>query len=140
MKKRFLLLNTIIPLIIGGTSYYILSPNVLFVKAINSLLGISNIIAHGSPQTAIGCFVRFYLLDMLWGYSLVFALVLCLGSNAAIKIVLFIAFVFSLSVELLQLTSFMPGVFDLMDISSEIIAELIAALIIHKHFLRGGNK
>ena len=68
---------------------------------------------------------------MLWGYALVFTLYFILSNNTAnLKKIFFIAFVFSTSMEILQLTSFATGTFDFLDILFEFLAEIFAVLVI----------
>jgi len=80
-------------------------------------------------------FVRNYLLDMLWGYALVFALSLFTGNNTAeIRKIFIIAVIFSAVMEILQLTSIAKGTFDVFDIIVEFLAEVTAVFIIKKHY------
>ncbi len=132
-KKVLLVANIIVPLLLGALLYFIVAPDVIFVNVLGSFMG-SETAVVSQPETFLDYFVRYYMMDMLWGYSLVFTLFLCLGNNAAIKKVFIIAFVFSTVMELLQLTAIVPGVFDVWDILMEGIAEAIAAFIIKTLF------
>lgn len=132
-KKVLLVANIIVPILLGALLYFIVAPDVIFVNVLGSFMG-SETAVVSQPETFLDYFVRYYMMDMLWGYSLVFALFLCLGNNAAIKKVFIIAFVFSTVMELLQLTTIVPGVFDVWDILMEGIAEAIAAFIIKTLF------
>lgn len=136
-KKIFLVLNIICPVIIGAFIYYLLSPDVIFVKKIDAVLGgVINI--HISPiNNAFLKLIRNYFLDMIWGYALVFALFFIVGNNA-VKIgeILGIAFIFSAAMEILQITPFVQGTFDVGDIGVEFLAEVIAAFIIYKIYFR----
>ena len=81
--------------------------------------------------------VRNYLPDMMWGYSLVFALFCIIGNNAAgVWKVFGIAFPFSAALEMMQKVSFVPGTFDVFDIFAEFLAETAAACIIYKLYSR----
>ncbi len=81
--------------------------------------------------------VRNYLPDMMWGYSLVFALFLIIGNNvASISKVFGMVFLFSAVMEMMQKGSFVPGTFDVFDIAVEFLAEAIAACIIYKLYSR----
>jgi hypothetical protein len=76
------------------------------------------------------------VLDMMWGYALVFALYFIMGNNAAgLTKLIMIASFFSTVMELLQLTPFVRGTFDVLDIIVEILAEATAVFIIKKHFM-----
>lgn len=116
---------------IGALTYYVISPDVIFVQQIDSFLGIDNHgydIAHASSAIR---FVRLYFLDMTWGYALVFALYLLTGNNTADLIkLLILAIAFSAVLEFLQITSLVKGTFDVIDIVAEALAEMVAVFII----------
>ncbi len=81
--------------------------------------------------------VRNYLPDMMWGYSLVFALFSIIGNNvASISKVFGMVFLFSAVMEILQKVSFVPGTCDVFDIAVEILAEAIAECIRDKLYSR----
>lgn len=140
MKKSdhlYILSNIIIPLFIGALLYYIMSPDVLFVKAIDTIIGRDIHEALFTETTGVIRFLRFYGLDILWGYAFVFSLYYILGNNtASLKNIFIIALMFSISMEMLQLTHFANGTFDLLDIIFEFLAELLAVFIIKKLRLR----
>lgn len=131
-----MILNIICPVIIGAFIYYLISPDVFFVKKIDAVIGaIINI--HITPTGNFFKLVRNYFLDMLWGYALVFALFYIIGNNA-VKIgkILGIAFIFSAAMEFIQISTFIQGTFDIFDIGVEFLAEIVAAFIINKIYLR----
>lgn len=124
--------NIIVPLFIGSTFYYISSPNVWFVRRIDEFLGFS---MHPLHCTNLFCrILRCYVLDMLWAYALIFTLSAIMKEkrNGGIH-TLFIAFFFSTALELLQLTDFISGTFDICDIALELLAEILAYWLIKKH-------
>ena len=136
-KKIILVLNIVSPVIIGAFIYYMVSPDVIFVKKIDAIIGgIINI--HISPVNNVHFeLFRNYFLDMMWGYALVFALFYIIGNNAVkIEKIFWMAFIFSAVMELLQVTPFVQGTFDIFDIGVEFLAEIIAAFIINKFYLR----
>lgn len=130
-EKLFLILNIAIPILIGALTYYVISPDVIFVQQIDSFLGIDN---HGydiEHASSVIRFVRLYFLDMTWGYALVFALYLLTGNNTADLIkLLILAVAFSAVLEFLQITSLVKGTFDVIDIVAEALAEMVAVFII----------
>lgn len=133
-ENTFYIANIFVPLILGAMFYYVCFPNVVFVNYLESL-GINNFHWNISGESIGVQFIRNYMLDMLWGYALVFTLNFIHGNNAAkINKVLIIAFAFSAVLEILQLTSFSRGTFDVFDIVAEFFAELIAAFIIRNKF------
>ncbi len=134
MKKistKFLVLNIIIPILLGAVIYYLFSPEVIFVRWIDGLWGIDFHVDGLPKDNLILRFVRNHFLDMLWGYALVFAIFFVLGNNAAELCRSFIiAFSFSTVMELLQITPIANGTFDVLDISFEFLAEVVAVFII----------
>ncbi|MCR5272705.1 MAG: hypothetical protein K6E13_06960 [Lachnospiraceae bacterium] len=85
--------------------------------------------------------VRNFVPDFLWGYALVFALSFFIDNNAAgLKKILITALVFSAVMESLQLTVFVGGTFDVLDIAVEFLAEVIAVFIIKNIISGGGTK
>lgn len=134
MKKCFAWANVVIPILAGSLLYYITSPDVIFVKNIDRLIGID---LHVSMENTFVIIMRSYLPDMLWAYALVFSLVAVTGNRTADvwKMSVF-AGVFSTIMEILQLTGYVRGTFDVMDIIVEIIAELMAVFIIKRHDMR----
>ena len=130
-NKVLILLNFTVPLFVGAIIYYFLSPDVIFVKVIDEIIGERVNFTSLLENNFVVKFVRFYLLDMLWGYALVFALYFILGDNTAkLKRIFFIAFVFSTSMEILQLTPLAEGTFDFADILFEFLSEVFAVFII----------
>lgn len=130
-ERIYIILNFAIPLLVGAIIYYFLSPDVIFVKVIDEIFGCGVHFASLLEKNFVVRFVRFYLLDMLWGYALVFALYFVFGNNTAkLKGIFYIAFVFSISMEVLQLTSLAEGTFDFIDILFEFLAEVFAVFII----------
>ena len=128
INNKMILLNIIVPLLIGGTVYLISSPNVIFVEFINvHIKSISPVINFDS---VIGKFIRNYIMDILWGYSLLFAIYFILNESK-IWLIFIAAFIFSAFLEGIQIFSSIPGTFDVWDIIFEGIAEIIAAININ---------
>lgn len=135
-KKIFLMINIFAPLSLAAIVYYVISPDVIFVAWLDSLLGRGVHLDNIRFGTEAVRFIRNYVLDMMWGYALVFALYFIMGNNAAgLTKLIIIASVFSTVMELLQLTPFVRGTFDVLDIIVEILAEAAAVFIIKKHFM-----
>ena len=128
-------MNILVPLFIGAVIYYVMSPNVFFVQKIDALLvrGI-HINTTGFNQPIVR-FVRNYLLDMMWAYALLFSLFLFTGNNTAeMREIFIIAVIFSVVMEILQITSIAKGTFDVCDILVEVFAEVTAVFIINIHY------
>ena len=140
-NKVFLFANMIVPILTGAVIYYVTSPDVIFVRQLDTILGMRVHMYDISYHSTIVRFIRYYALDMLWGYALVFALYFILDNNTASLFKIFvIAYVFSVIIEILQLTSFVKGTFDVFDLVVELIAEIAAVFIIKNDFFRGGTK
>ncbi len=103
------------------------------VRWFDKVLGIQHLAPTLSWNVAWIRFVRFYLLDMLWAYALVFAVYVVINDKA-IKLwkVLLGAGILSVLMETIQLSPFIHGTFDFYDILAEFVAELIAAFAINK--------
>lgn len=131
MKKCFAYANISLPILVGSLLYYVTSPEVIFVKNIDRLLGGS---LHVGTENTFVINLRSYMPDMLWAYALVFSLMLITGNKTANVWKMFaIAGMFSTIMEVLQITGYVKGTFDVMDIIVEIIAELMAVFIIKRH-------
>lgn len=126
-----MVLNIIFPIVIGAIMYYVVSPEVIFVKWIDNFLGTGFHVSGVCADNGVLCFLRNYFLDMLWGYGLVFALFLIMGNNTAdLWKAFLIAFLFSVVMEMLQMTPVAMGTFDVWDIAVMFLAEVIAVFII----------
>lgn len=129
----------LIPILLGTSIYYFVSPDVIFVKQIDAIVG-SGIHIELCRDSVTGQFVRNYLPDMLWGYALVFALFSVLENEIVNVWKIFgVAFLFSALLEFFQLPRFVKGTFDICDIVLEGLAETIAIFIIKK-YLQGGQE
>ena len=130
-KSVFMLSNILLPLLAGASLYVISSPNVIFLRYFKLRVDVAsefiNVYIWFWP------ILRNYIPDMLWGYSLVFAVYMIIDDNAASMRMLFYVLVFSIALELLQLFPMIPGTFDLLDIFVEGVAEMLAVIIIKKY-------
>ncbi len=134
--KKTILLNAIVPILLGAIIYYIFSPNVIFVKKIDEIFEYKFHIKVTNTNI-VWRLLRNHFLDMLWSYALVFALFYIFDNNvASLKAVLIISFMTSCIMEILQLFSIARGTFDLWDITCMLVAQGIAAFIIKKMLLR----
>ena len=133
-----LLYNIIIPILIGAVIYCLTSPDVFFVKATSAFFKLSDRIIVSDFGNLLIRFVRNYIPDMAWGYALVFSLYAIAGDQTekGLYNLAFIAIVFSAAIEIIQMTHFIRGTFDLWDIAAELLTEVTAVFIIKKNFLR----
>ncbi len=141
MKKILLIINIVFPIFIGAVIYYVTSPEVVFVQHLDSFFHGGMHVNEVEMSNPFLRFIRNYFMDFLWGYALVFALFFVAGNKTASGVRLYIiAILFSMVMEILQLTSFVNGTFDVADIVTEVLAETFAAFIIKKYFTWGGIK
>ena len=140
-KEKMMLANMIFPLMFGAIFYYLLSPDVIFVKRMDQFLGMGIHIGNIDLNCAFIRLLRNYLPDMLWGYALVFALYKIIGNKEAGVWKAFVtAFLFSTVMECLQLTTFVRGTFDVFDIVGELLSEVAAVFIIKNFFEEEKNE
>ena len=130
-KRVFMLSNILLPLLAGASLYIISSPNVIFLKYLKLRIVIASELMN--PHIWFWPILRNYIPDMLWGYSLVFAVYMIIDNNAASMRMLIYVLVFSIFLELLQLLPTVPGTFDLLDILVEGASEMLAVIIIKKY-------
>jgi hypothetical protein len=136
-KRSLWVTNVLMPLLVGAGIYYLLAPEVIFVKRIDALLGSGLHVDNAGSHFILVRFNRNYLPDMIWGYTLVFAIYCIVGNNAANLLKVFmLAFLFSTAMEILQLTSVVEGTFDVLDLLVEFLAEATAVFIIKIHFMK----
>lgn len=129
--KKFCILNIVLPLVIGTTVYLYLKPSAPISQLIYLLLHISPPVLN-IKSTGIHRFIQYYLCDILWSYSLTFALSLYLGKDRLL-LSYDIAASFSTLVEVLQLLPYVLGHFDIFDIIVQLIACTISIHIITFH-------
>lgn len=136
IKKKddhiFLIVNILFPILLGGIIYYLLCPNVVFVKRIDTITNLNIHFIVQFDSHPILKFIRYYMLDMLWAYSLTISLAYLLRKEATI---LFILILFSFFIESLQYINFAMGSFDLFDVFFEIITGIIAIFIFKRRIM-----
>lgn len=135
--KKIIFLNALIPLLMGIVLYMLFSNDVIALSFIGIKHGLVNY-EYLNDHAILLCIykaIRFYFLDMLWAYSLSFTLILVtIDKNIKDYYILIIAVLFSVLMEVFQLTNFSPGTFDFLDIIFEVIIEFIAIIINRKFF------
>lgn len=133
-RKTTMVLHIMCPLTAGALIYCLAAPDIIFIKKTADFMGWSVHMQMLPTDSSLFTLIRNYLPDMMWGYSLVFALFCIIGNNAAsVWKVFWMAFPFSMAMELMQKASFVPGTFDVFDIAVEFLAEAIAACIIYQY-------
>ena len=130
MKKEFILLNVIAPVLIGAILYYLFFPEAVFVRLIDNLLGSSYHIPVNVDNILIKL-IRFYLLDFLWAYALMSAVILIFKNDSRVFVIILI---FEIVIELIQLLPSIRGTFDVCDIGIEILASIFVIKLSRRRF------
>ncbi len=122
--------HVLLPLAIGSSIYYCFCPDVLFVKKIDSFLGITRVITPTVFDSFVGKIVRFFLLDAVWAYALTNICFLIMLNNTFLCF--FITVCLGVLMELAQKLRLSPGTFDVLDMIAESAGALLAVIIISK--------
>lgn len=133
-NRIFYILNISIPLAIGALIYFIFRPDTYIAYYLRNLMEL--------PTMTLGSggllkFFRNYSCDILWSYSLMFA-IFTVGNKSAKRLILTTALcaVFEILIEICQHIGFINGTFDIFDLLAEIIATIVALIIIKKRIER----
>ena len=128
IRSKFLYaLNIIVPLAVG-TLIYIVSRPYSFVSVI--VYSVTGLRGHSGTVPAL---VNNYVPDLVWAYALVFVLYAAIGVyKRDLRLVIILSVLFTSITEILQLFSANMFTFDVTDITVQIIAILMASLIIKK--------
>lgn len=142
LRTYYFMMNIAIPIIGGVFIYIIARPDTYISQWIYRLLGVS--LSSEKLRVAMPSlfwiFICNYAADILWAYSLTFAVCIVLSDSLKNYLPIFIiCIVFEIIMELSQLLDALPGTFDLWDIALEICATVIASLNI-KHIRRKINE
>lgn len=138
MKKKYIALNIIIAVFAGALLYYAAAPDVKFVTALDKLLQIKRNVPPELMNNRILAFVINYVPDIMWSYALIFSVLYIFGSEASdIRKAFVVSAIFSVIVEMLQLTPVMKGTFDVFDILAELSAQIFAVFIMNIMKKRG---
>jgi len=119
--NKALWLHMLVPVMLGAFLYWLMCPDVYFVRQIDSVLQIHR--DNSITDNLLIRVVRNYFLDALWSYSLYCTLIIVLDSR---RLAIALAIAFAVIMEMLQITSRCLGTFDVIDIVFEIISVLIA--------------
>lgn len=123
----------LIPLVAGAGIYLGTSQDVLFVRQMNALGWFWRDGFQTFPYVSLFRCIRYYLPDVLWGYSLIFALFFLFDrDNKGLSGVAATAICFSVIMECVQIVPTVPGTFDVVDIVMEIAAEMLALYVIKR--------
>lgn len=131
-RKLVIGLTTVmIPLMIGALLYYIMCPEVFFVKIIERYLDLNIHIEYRVEQNIVTKFFRNYFFDYIWAFALTNALNLIFESDTMAHLKsCFISVMVGIFLEVSQLIRVVYGTFDVLDILSEILGTVSAIIII----------
>ena len=131
-KYAFYLLNIGIPLVVGLGIYLFCYKTTYINTAFTNIFGFS--LPYIYFDNAIYRFITCWACDMLWAYSLTFALYLCFRVfKKPLIITTATSSLFAVIIELLQINNVINGTFDILDIIFELLA-IFLAIITVKHF------
>ena len=130
-KYAFYILNICIPLILGLGTYLFCYRTTYINTVFTDVFGFS--LPYIYYDNALHRFITCWSCDILWAYSLTFALYLCFKVfNNPLIITCVTSSLFSVVIELLQINGTMNGTFDILDIAFEIVAIILATIIIKR--------
>ncbi len=131
MKKNFAfyLLNIGIPLVLGLGIYLFCYKTTYINTAFTNIFGFS--LPYIYFDNAFHRFITCWACDILWAYSLTFALYLCFRVFKKPLIITSVtSSLFAIIIELLQINGVINGTFDILDIISELVAISLAVIMI----------
>lgn len=132
-SKLLILFNITFPLILGGVLYYILCPQVTFVKIIDSFLGFGFHYSIDNFSSPLITYLRFYIFDLIWGYTLSEVLYLFVLKAEHAKVLSILGTtLFGALMEIVQIMSSSLGTFDYYDILAECIGSIAGTYIIER--------
>ncbi len=141
MKKTlFWIAITVVPLIAGSIIYLAFRPTAIVSKAIYGLFDINPAYIE-TPDNLFWRFIKYYLGDFLWAFSLTALVKLILGKGKPQSIVaLSIGISVGFLVELFQKYGLIPGTFDFFDLLVETLGAILSLIITIIHSRRNENE
>ena len=129
LKKFYPFYHIIASLMLGLLIYLFLREGTFIHLAFKNILNFSKM---NNPFTV---FLKYYMVDALWGYALTWGFIAIWKPNTRYEhiIIAIISFLCAVVWELLQLFNYMPGSFDLYDIVMYLIAAFVAVEINFKN-------
>lgn len=137
LKRKYLLffVNICFPLAIGLLMYLFCYKNTYINIGFEKLFNFSR--PYFYFDNNFHRFLTCYACDILWAYSLTFALCFCFKDfKKPLLICSVLSILLAIVIELLQINRIIHGTFDIWDIILEISAILFAVIIIKKEFLK----
>lgn len=133
IRYLFYGLNIAIPLLLGLYIYLALRADTYISIIINGFLSLPILPPSIFPRVILA-FLRNYASDMLWAYSLGYAVMFVLGySRKKLLLAAFLCVGFEVLLEFFQKTGLFHGTFDVFDILIEAVAICLALSLIKKY-------
>ena len=136
-KNLFIFLNVAIPLFIGLLIYLLCYQNTYINSFFQTILDCQ--LPRFYSSSYFYKFLTGWACDILWAYSLTFALLFCFNDfkrNLIISLILSASL--SFLIEILQLLNVINGTFDIFDIILEFTANFVAVIIFSKKGFSNG--
>ena len=133
-QRRHYLLNSFIPVFAGVIIYTLFRKDAYISLLLDRFVSFPEIQTSGVPAW-VSRFVKNYAADVLWAYSLTFAVMWSVNSENSLNDsleVFSICFCFICLVELFQKTGVFRGTYDFLDISFETVSVCFAIFIAGK--------
>lgn len=132
-KNLFLIVNNLIPLALGLVIYLLCYKSTYINTTFENIFGFS--LPYFYFDNTFHRFITCWACDILWAYSLTFALFICLNTfKNALFISGIIAILFSIGIELLQINDIINGTFDIVDIFIEVTIIIFAIIKIKRRY------
>ena len=125
------LVYVVAPIFLGAVLYYIFCPDVWFVKKLDIIFGLYGCHVFFPFSNIFIKFLRFYLMDFLWAFSLM-ALIWITFYDMGIHKLTILVIGFEIAMEFIQLFPHISGTFDIFDIAVEIIANILVIYLLTK--------
>ena len=128
-RKRYIFLFVLSPLLLGFCIYLIFDRQIIVLQILGRIFGCTEK-ADIKIESGLLLFIRNYVCDFLWAFSLTQVTLLILGPQKnSVVLSLTISILFEVIIEGLQITVFFSGTFDPLDITIEVIATIIATIV-----------
>ena len=139
-KRIWCLYTIIIPLIVGGILYYLLCPEVIFVKIIEQYMNLNIHIQYSENKNTLSMLFRNYFFDYIWAYTFFQTLYLINSKGTKAHLInCIISITLGSVLEVFQFMRIVYGTFDIWDIVVEMTG-VLSAFIIIKNFWRKQNE
>ena len=128
--RLFYILNICIPLVTGAIIYFVFRPDTYISDFFRNVFVLPTLSV--SPGW-FSDFLRNFACDVLWAYALMIAVfAVSKKSDKRLIVTAVLCIAFEIAIELCQNIGIISGTFDVLDVIFEIIATIVAVIIIKK--------